>query len=319
MSDNRCLYCYRELPGQEVDFHSYCSKKIFGKSVPPLLPYTENQMLELAEKVIKSHKTVTGVQPKLSLEIEKISVKDVPARFTIVGLWGKYILKPPTQQYPYLPELEDLTMHLAELAGINIVPHSLIRLKSGKLSYITKRVDREGESKIHMEDMCQLTGKLTENKYRGSYEQIGKVIINYSENPGLDIIGFFEQVIFSFLTGNADMHLKNFSLLDIAGPGYSLCPAYDMVPSALLVAKDSEELALTLNGKKKKLKRRDFTEAIKRFDIDSKSIENIFQKFETSFSRWYEFINIGFIPDEIKTNYISMIKAKGEQIGFAIF
>ncbi len=318
MSGSKCLFCYKELTGEEMDFHSSCCRKIFGKLTPPLLPYTEHQMFELAERVIKSHTTVTGVQPKLSLEIEKISKKNVPARFTIVGLWGNYILKPPTQKYPYLPELEDLTMHLAELARINTVPHSLIRLMSGKLSYITKRVDREKKIKIHMEDMCQLTEKLTENKYRGSYEQIGKVIIKYSENPGLDIINFFEQVIFSFLTGNADMHLKNFSLMDKPGLGYSLSPAYDMVPSALLVEGDSEELALTLNGKKKKLKQKDFMEAIKRFDIDSKSIENMIKKFEISFSEWFEFINIGFIPENIKISYISMIKAKAKQIGLTI-
>jgi serine/threonine-protein kinase HipA len=153
--------------------------------------------------------------------------KSEPQRFTIVGLWGDYILKHPTKRYRNLPELEDLTMHLAELSGIDVVPHSLIRLNSGKLSYITKSIDRLNEYKIHMEDMCQLTERLTEHKYQGSYEQIGKAIINYSE-----------QVIFSFLTGNADMHLKNFSLIDKPEMGYVLCPAYDMVASSLLVEGD---------------------------------------------------------------------------------
>jgi len=314
MPVRRCLFCYKDLAGDEVDFHSACSRKMFGRPIPPALPYTESQMLELAEKVVKSQKTVTGVQPKLSLGIEKISLKDIRTRFTIVGLWGGYILKPPTRKYPYLPELEDLTMHLAGLAGINTVPHSLIRLRSGKLSYITKRVDRVEKMKIHMEDMCQLTEKLTENKYRGSYEQIGKVIIKHSVNPGLDIINFFEQLIFSFLTGNADMHLKNFSLLDKPGLGYSLSPAYDMVPSALLLEGDSEELALTLNGKKKRLRQKDFLKAMSRFDIDSKSIKNMIRKFETSIPAWFTFINTGFMPKKIKTSYISLISAKMKQI-----
>ena len=103
-------------------------------------------MLQLAEKVVKSQTTVTGVQPKLSLHIEKLAKKDEPQRFTIVGLWGGYILKPPTKQYKFLPELEDLTMHLAEISGIDVVPHSLIRLNSGKLSYITRRIDRRNEA-----------------------------------------------------------------------------------------------------------------------------------------------------------------------------
>jgi Uncharacterized protein related to capsule biosynthesis enzymes len=268
----RCLYCYDELGEEISEFHKACSGKIFGTPTPPELPYSEGQMLQLAEKVIKSQSTITGVQPKLSLHIEKISKKDVPQRFTIVGLWGGYILKPPTKQYKFLPELEDITMHLAEISGIEVVTHSLIRLNSGKLSYITKRIDRRNEIKIHMEDMCQLTERLTEQKYNGSYEQIGKAIAKYSVNPGLDITNFFEQVLFSFLTGNADMHLKNFSLIDKPDMGYILSPAYDLVASSLVVKGDEEELALTLNGKKNKIKKLDFIEAISRFNVDRKSV-----------------------------------------------
>jgi len=210
----RCLYCYNDLGEETYEFHPSCSRKIFGTPIPPDLPYSDDDMLQLAEKVIKSQSTVTGVQPKLSLHIEKLSKKDEPQRFTIVGLWGGYILKPPTKQYKFLPELEDLTMHLAEISGIEVVPHSLIRLSSGNLSYITKRIDRSNDRKIHMEDMCQLTERLTEQKYNGSHEQIGKAIAKYLANPGIEIINFFEQILFSFLTGNADMNIKNFSLID---------------------------------------------------------------------------------------------------------
>jgi serine/threonine-protein kinase HipA len=283
---------------------------MFGTSVPPELPFYEDQMLQLAEKVIRSQSTVTGVQPKLSLNLEKISKKDEPQRFTIVGLWGEFILKPPTKQYRSLPELEDLTMHLAEISGIEAVPHSLIRLSSGKLSYITRRIDRKNEIKIHMEDMCQLTEKLTEQKYKGSYEQIAKAIAKYSANPGLDITNFFEQVLFSFLTGNSDMHLKNFSLIDSPEMGYVLSPAYDMIASSLVVEGDEEELALTLNGKKKKLRKKDFLEAINRFDIDAKAIENIFDKFKNSEEQWHEFINISFLPDDMKSLFHDLIKER---------
>ena len=306
----RCLYCYNELSDENSDFHSGCSRRIFGTPVPPELPYSENQMLMLAEKVIRSQSTVTGVQPKLSLNLEKISKKDEPQRFTIVGLWGGYILKPPTERYRFLPELEDLTMHLAEISGIEAVPHSLIRLSSGKLSYITRRIDRKNELKIHMEDMCQLTEKLTEQKYKGSYEQIAKAIAKYSANPGLDITNFFEQVLFSFLTGNSDMHLKNFSLIDSSEMGYVLSPTYDMVASSLVVEGDDEDLALTLNGKKKKLKKKDFLEAINRFDIDPKAIENIFDKFKKSEEKWHEFINISFLPDDMKSSFHFLIKQR---------
>jgi serine/threonine-protein kinase HipA len=310
----RCLYCYNGLSDESTDFHSGCSKKMFGTPVPPELPFSEDQMLQLAEKVIRSKSTITGVQPKLSLNLEKISKKDEPQRFTIVGLWGGFILKPPTKQYRSLPELEDLTMHLAEISGIEAVPHSLIRLSSGKLSYITKRIDRRNEIKIHMEDMCQLTEKLTEQKYKGSYEQIAKAIAKYSANPGLDITNFFEQVLFSFFTGNSDMHLKNFSLIDSPGMGYVLSPAYDMIASSLVVKGDEEELALTLNGKKKKLRKKDFLEAINRFDIDAKAIENIFDKFKNSEEQWYEFINISFLPDDMKSSFHNLIKERVNRI-----
>lgn len=306
----RCLYCYKPLDEEKLEFHAACSRKIFGTPNPPELPYSEDEMLQLAEKVVKSQTSVTGVQPKLSLHLEKLAKKDEPQRFTIVGLWGGYILKPPTTQYTFLPELEDVTMHLAEISGIEVVPHSLIRLKSGELSYITKRIDRIGDTKIHMEDMCQLTERLTEQKYNGSHEQIGKAIINYSTNPGLDIINFFEQVIFSFLSGNADMHLKNFSLFDRPGLGYVLSPAYDMVASSLVVKGDDEDLALTLNGKKKKLKKKDFLEAINRFDVDSKAVENMFGKFKNSEEQWHDFIDISFLPDDMKSSYHHLIKER---------
>lgn len=310
----RCLYCYDDLEEETSEFHKACSKKIFGTPIPPELPYSEDQMMQLAEKVIKSQSTVTGVQPKLSLHIEKISKKDEPQRFTIVGLWGGYILKPPTKQYEFLPELEDLTMHLAEISGIEVVPHSLIRLSSGKLSYITKRIDRRNEQKIHMEDMCQLTERLTEQKYHGSHEQIGKAIFKYSVNPGLDITNFFEQVLFSFLTGNADMHLKNFSLIDNPDMGYILSPAYDMVASALVVEGDSEELALTLNGKKTKIRKKDFVEPMVRFQVDNKVIDSIFNKFKRSLDNWHKFIDISFLPDKMKIGYHDLIIKRANQI-----
>lgn len=310
----RCLYCYNELGNVTSEFHPACSRKIFGIPAPPELPYSEVQMLQLAEKIIRSQSTVTGVQAKLSLEIEKLSKKDIPQRFTIVGLWGGYILKPPTTHYRFLPELEDLTMHLAEISGIEVVPHSLIRLSSDKLSYITKRVDRKNGFKIHMEDMCQLTERLTEHKYNGSYEQIGKAIARYSENPGLDITNFFEQVLFSFLTGNADMHLKNFSLIDNPEMGYILSPAYDMVASRLVVEGDDEELALTLNGKKKKIRKKDFTDAMNRSDLGKKVIENIFHKFRSSLDNWHSCIDISFIPDEMKSSYHFLIRERAARI-----
>ena len=306
----RCLYCYMPLGKDEIDFHPSCSQKIFGRQVPSVIPYTENQMEELAAQVVRSQMTVTGVQPKLSLHLEPGENKTAPYRFTIVGLWGGYILKPPTKHYPQLPEVEDLTMHLASLAGINVVPHSLIRLKSGTPAYITKRIDRVKKSKLNMEDMCQLTERLSEEKYNGSYEQIAKAIVKYSANPGLDVVNFFEQVLFSFLTGNADMHLKKFSLIRQPGTGYVLSPAYDMVATALVNPEDNEDMALTLNGKKRRIKCSDFEAAFHTLGLEAKQQANIFGKMEKTKSRWIEFINIGFISKEYTEKFKDLINER---------
>lgn len=315
----RCLYCYKELENGEIDFHLPCSRKMFGKSSAPSLPYTEEQMLELGKKVVRSQVAVTGVQPKLSLDIEQVDRKNNDhqrnERFTIVGLWGHYILKPSTKQYPGLAEVEDLTMHLAEIAAIQTVPHSLIKLENGSLAYITRRIDRVGKQKVHMEDMCQLTERLTEDKYKGSYEQIARAILRYSENPGLDLVNFFEQVIFSFLTGNADMHLKNFSLLKKPGTGYVLAPAYDMVASALLVKADDEELALNFNGKKRKLERKDFDTVLSSYSIiDKKTTQNIYRKFSACINKWIEFLPTSFLTLSMQGQYSELIQQRAARL-----
>ncbi len=292
-------------------YHPKCSKRFFGNATPPILDFTEDQILQLAEQVIKSQKTVTGVQPKLSLGLSN-EIR-ASGRLTIVGLSGEYILKPQTSLYANLPEIEDLTMHLAQISKIKTVPHALIRLKSGQMAYITRRIDRDNGKKRHMEDMCQLTERLTEHKYKGSYEQIAKAIKKYTVNPGLDVTDFYELVLFSFLTGNNDMHLKNFSLLK-RNLTYDLCPAYDLVASELVVEGDDEDLALHLNGKKKKIKKRDFEHAMHRDGMDQKVIENIFKKYKKLLPKWANFIDESFLPAPVKNEYKDLIVQKSIQI-----
>ena len=224
-------------------------------------------------------------------------------------------MKPPSQRFAELPEVEDLTMHLATLANIAVVPHSLIRLQSGNLAYITKRIDRIRKSKLHMEDMCQLTERLTEDKYHGSYEQIAKAIDKYSIRPGLDVVNYYEQVLFSFLTGNADMHLKNFSLLHQPNIGPLLAPAYDMVATAVVNPADDEDLALTLNGKKKRIKRSDFTAAFNTAKLNQKQQENMFSKMKTAMPNWVDFIEISFLSQDYKEAYKQIIQERFSRLG----
>jgi len=308
----RCLYCYQSLEQGQVDFHPQCSKKIFGTAVPPVLPYTKADIESLALEVVRSQVTITGVQPKLSVDLEK--GKGGEKRFTIVGLWGEYILKPQTEQYPSLPENEDLTMHLASLARIKTVPHSLIRFQDDSLAYITKRIDRDKKGvKIPMEDMCQLTEKLTEQKYKGSHEQIAKKIVEFSAYPVLDLINYFEVLLFCYLIGNTDMHLKNFSLYKKVGECV-LAPAYDLLSTKLVIPQDNEELALTLNGKKSKLKKVDFDSLLKTMKVDDKAIENVYDKFRKVIPEWLLFIDSSFLPDEMKEQYKTLIQEKCKNI-----
>lgn len=306
----KCLYCYKELGEGEKDFHKSCLKKMFGTKTVPQLPYTRKNLTDLAKQVIRSQTTLTGVQAKLSLDLNKEG-KNEADRFTIVGLWGRYILKPQTDRFAYLPELEDLTMHLAELAKIKVVPHSLIRFADGELCYITRRIDRtdKGE-KLAMEDMCQLTERLTEHKYKGSYEQIAKAIQRFSSVPKLDVVNFWEQVVFSWITGNADMHLKNFSLYAKEQGIYDLTPAYDMLSTALVMPEDTEELALALNGKKRKIKKTDFIASMQSSGLDEKVIENIFRKFLKINDKWSEFIDCSFLPNDMKEGFKGIIAEK---------
>lgn len=320
MSAERCLGCYLELESGQRDYHPACSRKLFGSPVPPVLPFNEEDLLKLAEQSVLHSTTVTGAQTKLSVGLLRGKGESVPYRLTIMGVWGSHILKPPTPNYPHMPELEDLSMHMASLAGIAVVPHGLIRMQDGALAYITRRVDRSGKpgaksmTKLHMEDMCQLTERQTEHKYKGSHEQVAKAIARFARNTQFDLTVFYEQVLFGFLTGNADMHLKNFSLLKDAEGHYNLSPAYDLVASTLLI-NETEELALTLNGRKSKLTRTDFETAMRAAGLNERAILNLFNRMKKALPKWMEFIGLGFVPEELKERYRVLITARAARMG----
>ena len=301
---SKCLFCYRELGPGEVDFHKSCCKKFFGTDTAPSLDYTREEMDKLAAQIIQAQTTLTGVQPKLSLNLDKH--KD-SKKLTIVGLWGGFIFKPQTESYVMLPENEDLTMHLAEIAKLKTVPHTLIRMKDDSVGYLTKRIDRTANGeKVAMEDMCQLTERQTENKYRSSYEQIGKAIRKYSVQSQLDMVDFLDLVFFSWLTGNNDMHLKNFSLYSPAGEPI-LTPAYDLLSGVLSNPKDKEEMALSLNGKKKKIKDSDFVAAFKTCGVPEIVFYRIKKKYLNLLPKFEEEIQCSFLSEELKTAYIELL------------
>lgn len=234
-----------------------------------------------------------------------------PERFTIVGLWGQYILKPQAECFDHLPELEDLTMHLAQLAKIDTVPHGLLRFSDGALCYITRRIDRTATGdKLPMEDMCQLTERPTEYKYHGSHEQVAKIIAQHSRVPKLDLTNYWQQVIFSWLVGNADMHLKNYSLYAPEVDHYQLTPAYDLLSTTLVLPEDAEELALTLCGKKRKLTAKHFLAAMESSGIQQRVARNLFLRFQRVLPKWEACIADSFIPDAMKSAYIALIRQR---------
>jgi len=309
---SKCLYCYKSLEKEQIDYHPACAKKLFGTTAVPEINFKLQDLEELAKQNIIISKAVTGVQPKLSINVEKHRNK--PARFTIVGLHGDYILKPPTSQFRELPENEDITMHLAALVKIKVVQHGLIRLKSGELAYITKRFDRNKGAKVAVEDFCQLSENLTEHKYRGSIEKIGKLVISFTRNQGYEAQRLFELVLFCYLTGNADMHLKNFSLIENILGEYELSPAYDLLNTAIAIPEDREESALTINGKKRKLTRNDFQELATSLKIINKSLEAIYKRFESILPIWLSWIEQSFLSQEMKEEYTKILNQRFEKL-----
>jgi len=302
---NKCLYCYKSLK-DETDFHKKCSLQFFGTKEAPVLSYTLSQMIDLAENVVGRSIAVPGVQPKLSMTLDAITKE---SRLTVVGaLGGNYIFKPPSDEYPEMPQNEHITMRLAEFMNIKTVPSSLIQLKSGELSYITKRIDRTVEGqKIHMLDMFQITEAF--DKYKSSMEKVGKALDKYSSNTLLDKLFFYEITLFSFLVGNNDMHLKNFSMIE-SPSGWILSPAYDLLNVAIINPDDTEELALTLNGKKKKFKKEHFVQFGKDLGLTSKQIDGVFNRFQKKKRGMIDLIKNSFLSNEMQLNYIETLEER---------
>ena len=258
-TNKRCLICGLPLSGEiSGEYHVECSKSLFGTERAPTFTYSSTELNDLARKLVLSRVSVPGVQPKLSVHLER--AEGNTDRLTLVGLDGNYILKLPTVSYPELPESEHFAMTLARLCGIETAAFGLVRLESGALAYLTRRMDREDGVK-HMIDFCQLTDRRTSRKYYGSHEQVAKALRHYATAAGSDVLRFFEVLLFSFITGNSDMHLKNFSLLREHDGTWRLSPAYDLVPVRTVLPADKDDLALTVNGKNRKLRAGDFRAA----------------------------------------------------------
>jgi serine/threonine-protein kinase HipA len=317
----KCLFCGQPIKDSssnaevENGWHDRCTKSFFGTNTMPALDISEGQLLELADAAVNQGLTVSGVQKKLSLNL----YGDADPRLTIVDYPTGFILKPQSKEYGSLPEFEDLAMRLADMAGIKTVPHALIKM-NGEYAYITRRIDRDiksdGVRLYAMEDFCQLSNRLTQDKYKGSYESCGRVIRKYSTRPGLDLSELFLIVVFSFIIGNSDMHLKNFSLIETepANRHYCLSRAYDMLPVSIIIPADAEQLALTLNGKKSNIRRNDFVKFAENCSISIKYANAMMNKLCSMRDDFLMQCNQSFLSDELKTKTKELIVQRTEVI-----
>ena len=314
-----CLCCGKPLkePFPVSGWHPTCIRRFFGTKALPEVELTSEALTQLTEEAVQKGFTVPGVQKKLSLHL---STENTP-RLTIVDFPTGYILKPQVAEFHALPEAEHLVMQMAEAAGLSVVPHALIRLNGG-YAYLTRRVDRvcsQNDPSIQMlamEDFCQLDMRLTQDKYRGSYERCVKVIQRYSARPGLDLSELFLRLVFCFLTGNSDMHLKNFSLIETAPESgtYVLSPAYDLLPVNVIMPEDKEEFALTMNGKKANLRRNDFLIFAESSGIPRKTADNMIRRMISHSSKWAEQCTDSFLPSDMKQMLIELIRTRMERL-----
>lgn len=313
-----CLCCGKPLssPSSASGWHASCIKKFFGTKALPVLDLTESALLLLAEKSVQDGYTVPGVQKKLSLHLSA----EKEARLTLVDYPTGFILKPQVAEFPSLPEAEHLVMLMAEKSGLSVVPHALIRMNH-EYAYITRRIDRVIVSDtapvlLAMEDFCQLSLRLTQDKYKGSYEQCAKVIRQYSSRPALDLSELFLRLIFCFLTGNSDMHLKNFSLIEPVpcSGDYMLSPAYDLLPVNVIMPEDTEEFALQMCGKKSRLQKKHFLAFAEHIGITPHSAEIMIRSMLKRLPQWQKLCDESLLPTDLKQSLSALIHLRAERL-----
>lgn len=304
---NKCLYCYKALEENQADYHPRCSKAFFGTNLPPVLPYRLSEMEALAKESAMSSITVPGVQPKLSLGwIKNDLEKGHQARLTMMdALGGHFILKPQLAAYSQMPENEHLSMKLAELFKIDIVPVNMIRMASGELCFITKRIDRNPDgSKNHMIDFMQILGLA--DKYMGTMETLGKTIGELSVNTLLDKLRFFESTVFNYVIGNNDMHLKNHSMF-LSEMGWVLSPFYDMLNVKIILSEDREDTALLLGGKKMRFKKDYFDRFGSDLKLNEKQIQGVYYRLQKWLPDAIQLINRSFLDSDKQEAYKKLI------------
>lgn len=299
-----CPITYQDIsPGEPYSSEGLKLLSPQLKKLEPLPLTLDEQREEAARRAGKM--SVQGVQLKLSARLAVSA-----GRFDIVDKGGTYILKPAPVGYREVPENEDLTMRLAAAAGIETPLHGLIYAKDGTRTYFIKRFDRRKGTKLYLEDFSQLLGLPREVKYDTSMEAFAKVVQEHTTFPALECKEFFIRAIFCFLTGNEDMHAKNFSLFSEDNEVFKLAPAYDFLNSTIVISRGArEELAVPLHGKKSKLTVKDLLEYFgkERLKLDASMIQQCLKQLQDAFPDWENLIRRSFLSDEMKQAYSSVL------------
>lgn len=308
---NRCPITY------DICYESTYSEKGLKQLSPNLrtlapLDFSAEELR--TEAMLRASKmSIQGIQPKLSAIL---NIKG--GHFYIVDKNGKYILKPQHHVFPELPQNEDLTMRLAQSVGVEVPFHGLLWSKDNSLTYFIKRFDRKGhKDKVAVEDFAQLAGMSRDTKYNYSMEKLVKLIDDYCTFPAIEKAKLFKLVLFNFLVGNEDMHLKNYSVI-VRNGKVELSPAYDLLNSTIVLKGDSEEIALTLKGKKSNLNRNILINYFgkDRCGLTDKVVERTFDSIQKAILSWFDLIEISFLSEEMRDKYRNLLQKRMDILGF---
>lgn len=306
---NRCPITYESLPYGAT--YSQQGLKLLNRNLKFLAPLEFTAEQQRQEAINRAGKmSIQGLQLKLSLVL-----RITEGRFEVVNRGGQYILKPQSLDFPELPENEDVTMRMAVAVGIEVPVHGLVRAVDNSLAYFIKRFDREGRDRLPVEDFAQLSGESRETKYDSSMEKVTAVLDQFCTFPALERVKLFERTLFSFLVGNEDMHLKNFSLIT-RNQKVELAPAYDFLNTTIALNAAKEEMALPVKGKKSKLTRNDLLNyfARERLQINERVLMDLLSRFAKALPVWRELLDQSFLSAEKKQRYAAVLAERRQRM-----
>src|SRR6185437_939597 len=306
---NRCRITYEPLPDGAT--YSQDGLKLLNRNLASLAPLEFTAEQQRQEAISRAGKmSIQGIQLKLSAVL-----RITEGRFEVVNRDGRYILKPQSLDFSELPENEDVTMRMAAAVGIEVPVHGLLRSIDNSFTYFIKRFDREGRERLPVEDFAQLSRESRDTKYDSSMEKVATVIDEFCTFPALERVKLFERTLFSFLMGNEDMHLKNFSLIT-RDEKVELAPAYDFLNTTIALKAAKEELALPIKGKKSKLTRNDLLNyfARERLQINDKVLNDVLSRFAKALPVWRELLDQCFLSADAKQRYAAILEERTKRM-----